>query len=379
MKRVNVAVIGAAGWIGGLHSDCWVRAKSMVAELIPDVELNLHTAVDVNADSVAKVAKRYSYTKWNTNYDEVINDPEIDLIDIACNNNFHKDIALKAAKAGKLIFCEKPLAMNYEDAKEMVAAVNEYKIPNRVDFMYRKYPSLVFVREMIDRGDIGEIRQLRISFDQDFYLDPGCPRDWHFTMATSGGGSIVTLGTHVIDLTRFLVGEWAEVLAQSTTCIKERPLVAGGTEMGEVDVDDMMSTLIKFENGASGALFSSWVTPGRKHHVEFQLVGSKATVLFNSERLNEIELYEVNGPEDMRGFKTILIGTPHKYGNMFSQKTGMGIGIKEAFTIQMMDYLKDVVEGTISGPVFEDGMMNVLYVQKIQESVQKGGWVKIEK
>lgn len=374
MKTMNIAVIGAAGWIGGLHSDCWGRAKSMTSE----VKLNLHTAVDVNAEAVKKVAERYSYEHWSTNYDDVIENPEVDLIDIACSNDFHKDIAMKAAAKGKYIFCEKPLAMNYADAREMVDAVNKNNICNRVDFMFRKYPSLVFVRQMLDRGDIGEIRHLRILLEQDFYSDPNSPYDWHFNMKTSGGGSIVTFGTHIIDLARYFVGDFDEVSAHATTCIPERPLVKGGTEMGKVDVDDMMMVLIKFKTGATGVLFTSWVTHGRKNHLEFQLAGSKATVLFNSERMNEIELYEATGEPDKRGFKTILIGTPHPYGDLFSQKTGMGIGVKESYTIQMMDYLKDIVHGTVSGPVFEDGLENVLCVEKIQESARTGKWVKVK-
>ena len=374
MKRVNVAVVGAAGWIGGLHSDCWVRAKSLSS----DAEIHLHTAVDINEEAVRKVAARYGYAHWSIDYNEVIDNPEVDLVDICCDNNLHKEIAVKAANKGKLILCEKPMATNYPDAKEMADAVRDNNIQARVGFMFRKYPSVAFIRQLIDRGDIGELRQFKVFFEQDSVADPGLPYNWRFCKKTAGGGSIVGLGSHIIDISRYFMGEFDEVCAELTTFINERPMRDDKSKMGRVDVDDMSMVLVKFKNGGTGALFTSLVTHGKKHHMEFQLAGSKATVIFNSERMNEVQIYEAEGSPDKRGFKTIFIGELHPYGELFSQKAGMGIGTKEGFTLQMVDYLKDAVNGTVNGATFDDGLKNVLCIEKIQESAERGNWVKVE-
>jgi len=373
MKKINIAVIGAAGWIGGVHSDCWGRAKSVVK----DTEIVLHSAVDISLDNLMKIKNRFGYLNISTNYDEIINNPEIDLIDICCDNNFHKDIAVKAAKSNKYVLCEKPLAVSFDDAKIMVDTVKKYNTPNRINFMYRKYPSLVYLKEMIERKELGDIINIKIIFERDWFSDPNTPYNWRFDKSKSGGGALVFLGSHVIDLMRFLVGDFDSLVANESTVIKERKRENDEKILERVNVDDITMAMVNFKNGATGFIQASWVTQGRKHHVEFEIQGTKGTALFNSERLNELNIYEAEGDIRKRGFKNILIGKEHPYGEIFGQVTGMGIGLKESFTLQMSDFIEDIKNNSINGPTFEDGLINMHYISKIQESVEKKGWVDV--
>lgn len=374
MKTYNAAIIGAAGWIGGLHSDCWIRAAGMLPE---GVRVKLHTAVDVNEAAVKKTAQRYGYEKFTSSFEAAMADPEVDVIDICCSNHLHREVAVKALAAGKAVICEKPIAISLDDAAEMVEASEKFKAPSRMAFMYRKYPAVCFIRQMIDRGDLGQLLNLRIQFEQDFYCDPGEPYTWRFSMATSGGGALVSLGTHVLDLCRYLAGDVDSLVADAGTLYTQRPLQRGSAEMGLVDVDDWSSALLRFKNGAAGFVHANWVAHGRKHHVEFELTGTKGVVLFNSERLNEIQYCDGESDPLKRGFTTILIGADHPYGEFFSQKTGMGIGIKEAFTLQIADFIRDLEDWQGRGASFRDGYENLLLVKKIQESVSAGGWVRV--
>ena len=375
MKTYNVAVVGAGGWIGGVHSDCWIRATSLLPS---DLGACLHTAVDLDPGALSAAGARYGFKKTTTKFEDAVNDPEVDIIDICCSNQFHKDVAVAAAKAGKAIICEKPISITMEDAREMVAAAKKYDIFNRSCFMYREYPSLLFIKELVENGTLGKVMHIRIQFEQDFYCDPDEPYTWRFNMETSGGGSIVTLGAHVVDLARFFAGDFDSVIANFQTAIPERPTVRGGKEMAKVTVDDEAAALVKFKNGATGIIHTNWLNHGRKHHVEMELCGSKATILFNSERLNEICIYEASGDKKIRGFKNVLVGAEHPNGELFNQKTGMGIGVKEAFSMVSVNFVKDIASG-VKGkiPTFEDGLINLAYIKKIQESHEKNAWVSI--
>ena len=373
MKKINVAVIGACGWIGGVHSECWKRADL----LLPDADIVLHTAVDIAEDPVKATAAQYGFAHWSTDYQTAIDDPEVDVIDICCSNSMHRDVAVKAAQAGKSILCEKPLAISVDEAEDMVKAVQDHKVPNRMNFMYRKYPSVAYVKELLDSGRLGAPRHLRINFEQDVMCSPDFPYSWRLRTAESGGGVIVTLGSHILDVACYLMGDVDRVAAESATHIKERPIPGKPGETGQVDVDDMTTVILKYKSGATGELHASWMTHGRKHHMEFELVCSDATVCFNSERMNEIAICEGDSDPLLRGFKTILVGSEHPYGSLFNIKTGMGIGTKESFVMQMYDFVRDILDGTVNGPDFHDGLIDAQNIAAIQKAAADHIWVSL--
>lgn len=374
-KVINIAVIGV-GWIGEVHSECYKRLE----DYIPGIKINLHAVVDISEDRVKEIAKRYKFKKWDTNWKNVIKDKEIDIVDICTSNQFHKEIAIAAAKEGKHILCEKPLSTDLKDTIELVEEIKKYNVKKIINFNYRKIPAVKYIYQLIKEGKLGEIYHFKCFMAQDFAMGSDVlAGNWHFKKSLAGGGSLVTMGIHPLDMARFLVGEFSEVLALSNTFIKERTSIVNGKIKGEkVDVDDSTAVLVKFKSGSIGTFLFSWLVAGRKHHFEFEINGSKGSVIFNSERMNEI-MYCDNDIKDRRniGFKNILIGAEHPYGNLFCLKTGMGIGIKESFIIQFVEFIKAILEDKKTDPDFNEGLKVQKIIDAIQRSEEKNEWVKM--
>lgn len=370
MKTVNIAVIGA-GWFGDVHSECYLRAQSM----LPDVKVKLHTVVDIYEPSAIKCKEKYGFEHYATDWHTVIDNPEIDIVDVCTDNKFHREMSVAAIEHGKHVFCEKPLADSIEDALEMESAAEKAGAANMVDFHYRKIPALAQLHELIQAGELGRIYHIKGMFLQDFGFDS--PMTWRFKKALSGGGSIVTMGSHVIDAVRYLVGEIDEVCSVGETFIEKRTDPATGKE-DTCDVDDAMTVLLKFKNGAIGMLMTSWLAHGCRHHHELEVYGEKGSAKFNSERLNELELWLDDPNSPLNGKKTILIGRDNPYGELFNLKTGMGVGVKESITIQMRDMINSVVTGKGETPTFHDGVMAVKVTSAILKAADTHTWVKVE-
>ena len=369
MRKINVAVIGA-GWIGDIHCECYVRVKAMFS----DAEICLHTVVDVVEPAARKAMEKYGFSSYATDWHAVTENPDIDVIDICVDNMWHKDIAMAAMEGGKHVICEKPLATGVEDAAEMTKLAENSGVINMVNFNYRKVPALAQIHELIKNGTLGKIYHIKGMFLQDFGFDS--PMTWRFKKEKAGGGSIITMGTHVIDIMRFLVGEFDEVSALGSTVIDTRVDAKTG-EADTCDVDDAMTVLVKFKCGAIGMILTSWVSHSCKHHHEVEIYAEKGSVRFNSERLNEIELFLDDGSGAINGKRTVLIGQGNPYGEMFNLKTGMGIGIKESFTIQMVDLLNGIVSGAKQSPSFYDGLQAEKITKAILEAEETHKWVKV--
>lgn len=394
MKTINVAVVGAGGWIGSVHSECYARLQNT----LPDVHVVLHTAVDVVEDNVRKVAAQYGFLHATTDYRYAINNSDIQIIDICCNNNFHRQIAIEAAKAKKHVLCEKPLAMNTADAYDMVEAASLNGIVNGCNLIHRKYPGIVFIKQLLDEGKLGKPYYMKAYIEQDSHADPMDMHAWLFNKAKAGGGSIATNGTHIIDLCRFFMGDFAEVSAISETFIKERPMFrsdqigkasslsftgytadTAADEKMKVDVDDATGVLVRFQNGGFGVLMSSWAKQGTRHNVGFEIIGSKGTAAFDTERLNEVRLYlNEGGTRDRIGYTTIIMGNEHPYGLLNNMKTGHGIGGKDVFAIMIREFVEAVTVGKPMSPNFYDGYVTVKYLKAIQKAAEEHRWVNPE-
>ncbi|MHB8277778.1 MAG: Gfo/Idh/MocA family protein [Candidatus Humimicrobiaceae bacterium] len=374
MEKINIGLIGA-GWIGGVHCECYKRIEAMFG--LKRGTINLYMVADIDEKIANDAFDRYGFEKVTNNWKDVITDENINAVDICVGNSMHYEIAMMAAKYGKNIFCEKPLAMNIHQSEEMVNEVQKNNVKNMINFNYRKVPAIAFLKEMIESGQLGKINNLRAFFAQDFAVNPGMPMSWRFKKEISGGGVIITLGSHVLDIARFLIGDIDSLVADSSTCIKERPISKDSKELAVVDVDDLSVGLVKFKNGCIGVLESCWVIHGRKHFFEIEVYGSKGSVLFVSERLNELNICEANQPEKIMGFKNVLIGHEHPYGDIFNIKTGMGIGIKESFVIQLYDFINSILNNKDSSPNFYDGYQVQKISDAFQDSIKNSTWIKL--
>jgi predicted dehydrogenase len=345
--------------------------------------------VDVTAELAADGAKRLGFEASSADWPSVIARADIDVVDIVTPNNSHAEIAIAALKAGKHVICEKPLARTGAEAKTMAEAAREAGVINMVAFNYRRTPGVALAKKLIDEGKIGKILNFRGTYLQDWSADPNGPLSWRFQKSIAGSGTVGDIGTHVVDFARYLVGEIAAVNAIVHTYIKERPVQAGGLDKlgasdksgagpkSKVDVDDEMMTLVKFQNGAVGSIEATRNAYGRNNFLTFEIHGTKGSIAFNYERMDEIQVMFADDPPETRGFRTIYTGPNHPYGQGLWPIPALGIGYGETKIIECYDFFNAIVTGKQPSPSFEDGYRVSLIADAILKSGETERWVQV--
>ena len=382
-KTLRVGMIGY-NFMGKAHSNAWRQAPRFF-DLPADVRL--HTICGRSAEGVEKARAQLGWEKASTNWRAVVSDPEIDIVDICTPNDSHAEIALEAARQGKAILCEKVLAMNVAQAQEMVAAVKKARVVNMICHNYRRIPAIALAKRMIEDGAIGDrIVHFRARYAQDWITDPSFPLVWRLQSKIAGSGSHGDLNAHLIDAGRYLVGELKEVCGLMETFIRERPIqeAAGaglsakaGNKMGKVTVDDAVSWIGRFKNGAIANAEATRFAQGRKNHITIEVNGSKGSLAFNFEDMNRLEYYNAGDPADRRGFRSILVTeTTQPYAGAW-WPPGHIIGYEHTFVNTFADFVKAVVAGKSVQPTFEDGLQNEKVLTAINESVKTRQWVKV--
>jgi len=299
-RSLRVGLIGY-NFMGKAHSNAWRQAGRFFD--LP-AEIELRTLCGRSPAGVKAAAARLGWDRISTDWREVVSDPEIDVVDICTPNDSHHEIAIGAAKQGKAILCEKPLAMNVSQCEEMLAAVKNARVVNMVCHNYRRIPAIALAKQMIERGDLGDrIYHFRARYAQDWIADPAFPLVWRLQSEIAGSGTHGDIGAHIIDLGRYLVGEVREVCGLMETFIKQRPLLAetkgglgakGSNRTGKVTVDDAVSWIGCFKNGAIANLEATRFAHGRKNHVTLEINGSKGTLVFDFEDMNRLKFYNAD-------------------------------------------------------------------------------------
>ncbi len=386
MKKLNVALIGA-GFMGKAHSLAYV-AMPMFFHPAPAYPVR-KTIVDVNDAVAAEAAIRFGFEKSSGDWRSVIEDPEIDIIDIATPNHLHAEIAIAAAAAGKHIISEKPLARNGAEAKTMYDAVKNAGIVHMVAFNYRRTPAVALAKKYIEEGAIGEIMNFRGTYLQDWSADPDGPLSWRFQKAIAGSGSLGDIGTHVVDMARYLCGEITQVNTQLKTWVTTRPVQSGTIDKlgtgaknadaprAAVDVDDEVLSLLEFENGAIGSLEATRNAHGRNNFLTFEIHGSLGSIYFNYERRDELQVAFAKDQGDRKGFRTVYTGPAHPYGEGLWPIPALGIGYGETKIIEAYDFIKAIVEGGEVSPNFKDGYQINLIADAMADSAAKRSWVSV--
>lgn len=385
MRTLKVAMIGG-GFMGKAHSLAYAGMPMFFwpAPAIPFRQ----TVVDINDELAKDAAARYGFANYSSDWRRVVEDPEIDIIDIVTPNNTHAEIAVAAAQAGKHIISEKPLARTTAEAKQMLEAVNKAGVKHMVAFNYRRTPAVTLAKKYIEEGAIGNILNFRGTYLQDWSADPNSPLSWRFRKDIAGSGTLGDIATHVIDFARYLVGEITEVMGTANTWIKERPVQSGGADKlgtvkaaGDVqkqavDVDDEISTLVRFENGAVGSIEATRNAWGRNNFLTFEIHGDKGSLSFNYERRDELQVCFSNDPDDRRGFRTIYTGPAHPNGGALWPIPALGIGYGETKIIEAHDFIASIVNDTEVSPNFYDGYRISVISDAILESAASGKWVR---
>lgn len=369
-KKLNVALLGYQ-FMGRAHSNAWRQVGHFFD--VP-VEPVMKVVCGRNEDAVSDAARTLGWEEYSTDWRKVIERDDIDIVDICTPGEAHAEQAIAAAEAGKVVFCEKPLGNTLDEAVEMLAAVERNKVIHMICHNYRRVPAVSLAKQMIEDGKIGRIYHYRGTYLQDWIVDPMFPRVWRLEKSKTGSGALGDIASHSIDLARYLVGEITEVSGMLKTFVTERPL-PGTSEMAPVDVDDAALSLLRFESGAIGSVEGSRMAPGRKNYNRFEINGSRGSIVFDLERLNELEVYIEEGPNS--GFKDIYVTDPaHPYFAAW-WPAGHIIGYEHTFIHTVYELLKAIDEGRIPSPNFADGLRNQRVLDAIERSASSRTWENV--
>jgi predicted dehydrogenase len=374
-------------FMGKAHSNAWRQAPHFFPL---KAEVEMHTICGRDAKAVEEARKQLGWKNASTDWKEVVNSREIDIVDINTPNDSHAEIAIAAAKAGKHILCEKPLALNVAQCQEMLDAAKRAKVVHMVCHNYRRIPAIALAKKLIDEGAVGQIYHYYARYAQDWIVDPKFPLVWRLQKGVSGSGTHGDINAHIIDLGRYLVGEFKEVCGLMHTFIKERPLMDEGgkgqglggkaaQKMGKVTVDDAAMFIGRFENGALANLEATRFALGRKNHIELEINGSKGSLHFDFEDMNRLKFFDNTQPADRQGFRDILVTQPggnHPFVGAW-WPPGHIIGYEHTFVHTVADFVNAVVNGKPVQPTFEDGLKNERVLEAVEESANSRQWVKV--
>ncbi|WJH37197.1 Gfo/Idh/MocA family oxidoreductase [Paenibacillus sp. CC-CFT747] len=383
MKKVKVGMVGYK-FMGKAHSQAYRDIPMFFPDAVKPV---MKTICGRDRDGVSQAAEQFGWEAHVTDWRQLLADPEIELVDINAPSNAHKEIALAAAKAGKHIFCEKPLALTLEDSREMLKEVEEAGVKHMVGFNYRFAPAVQLAKKLVSEGRLGRIHHFRAWFLQDWIVDPDFPLVWRLQKEIAGSGSHGDLGAHLIDLAHFLVGEMEEVIGMSETFVKERPtadsmtgLSAKGSKdapKAPVTVDDATLFLARFADGALGSFEATRFAPGHRCTNAFEINGSKGSVKFDFERMNELEVYFTDDAEDVQGFRRVLATDPaHAYSEAW-WPPGHTIGYGQTFTHELLEFMRALGEDRQPVPNFRDGVQCQAVLAAVERSIDERRWVKL--
>jgi predicted dehydrogenase len=372
--------IGMVGYdfMGRAHSNAW-RQVGRFFDL--PVALRLKTLCGRNADKARAAAQRLGWENACTDWREILADPEIGIIDVCTPNDTHAEIAVAATEAGKAVLCEKPLGLNASECERMVAAAERAGVVNMVCHNYRCIPAIALARRMIERGDLGErIYHYRARYAQDWIMDPEFPLVWRLRSETAGSGAHGDIDAHLIDLGRYLVGEIGEVCGMMETFIRQRPLPGGDggpRELGEVTVDDAVSWIGRFQNGALANLEATRFAAGRKNRISLEINGSKGSLSFDLEDMNRLRFYDAGDPSDRRGFRDILVTeAEHPFAGAW-WPPGHILGYEHTFVNLFAGFVRACVEGKSIAPTFADGLANQRVLDAVGQSARERRWVSV--
>lgn len=379
IPEIGVGVVGYA-FMGKAHSHAYIDLPIFFYP--PPAKPVLVAICGRNEELVREAAIRYGYKRYYIEWEKLVKDPEVQLFDNSGPNNIHAEPCIVAADNGKHILCEKPLATNAKEAKRMLEAVKRAGVKHMVGFNYRFVPAVLLARKLIEDGRLGRIYHFRARYLQEWIMDPNFPLIWKLRKEVAGSGPIGDLGSHIIDLARFLVGEIKSVSSMATTFIKERPLPENPNTKGEVTVEDAFVACIEFDNGAIGTLEATRFASGRKNYNSFEINGEKGSIEFNLERLNELRVYDIDEVNmDIMGWREVLVTETYHPFIKFYWPHGHIIGWEHTFLNEIYHFLDCIVNDKEVGPygaTFEDGYRCNVVMDAIVESVKTGKRITIQ-
>jgi predicted dehydrogenase len=376
MKPLNVGLIGY-GFMGRAHSNAYAQVNHFFDLAYRPV---LKASCARSADKAKAFADQWGYASVETDWRKLVERKDIDLIDICTPNNMHAEIAMAAARAGKMILCEKPLAMNGPEGLKMVEAVEKAGVPNMVWYNYRRIPAVTLAKQLIDEGRLGRIFHYRAEFLQDWTINPELPQGgtalWRLDVAAAGSGVTGDLLAHCIDTARWQNGEVATVTAMTETFVKERKHNLTG-KVEKVGIDDACGFLARFRNGSLGNFESTRYARGHKALYTFEINGEHGSIAWDLHDLHRLEYFDHRDQGVVRGWRSVHVTDgDHPYMGKW-WVPGLQIGYEHSFIHQVADFLEGVAKGKPAEPTFRDAYKTQLVLDAVLDSAKSGKWVGV--
>ncbi len=385
MSEIGVGLVGYK-FMGRAHSNAYRQVRHFF-DVDPVPVMRAICGRDAAATQAA--ADQLGWESIETDFHALVARDDIQLVDVSTPGYTHRDVVIAALEAGKHVLCEKPLANSLDEAREMLLAARRAGTINMVNFNYRRVPAVAFAKQIIESGQIGDIRHWRAVYLQDWLVNEQVPLAWRLKKEFAGSGALGDIGAHILDLSQYLVGPVEKVVGTLDTFVKQRPIEVANTggsglsweagqELGDVTVDDASTFLARFENGAIGTFEATRMAPGRRNFNSFEISGTLGSISFNLERMNELQVYFRGDEAGLQGFRTINVTEAvHPYTGAW-WPAGHIIGWEHTHTHVVLDLLEGIRTGVNPAPSFEDGYRNQAVLEAIVRSAESGTWERPE-
>jgi myo-inositol 2-dehydrogenase/D-chiro-inositol 1-dehydrogenase len=376
MKTLNIGLIGY-GFMGRTHSNAFLQAPRYFDLPFKPV---LKAVAARNEERVKTFAANWGYESYETDWRKLIERKDIDVIDIASPNDTHREMAIAAAQAGKMVMCEKPLGRTAAEAEAMVAAVEAAGVPNTVWYNYRRVPAVVLIKQLLDEGKFGRIFHYRAKFLQDWTISQDLPQGgeglWRLDVSVAGSGVTGDLLAHNIDTALWLNGPIAEVCAMTETFIKERKHTLTG-KVEPVGIDDASAVLCRFENGSLAMFEATRYARGHKALYTLEINGERASAFWDLHDLHRLQYFDHRDEGKVRGWRNVHITDSDQPYMKHWWVPGLQIGYEHTFIHQFADFVEAAAKGKALPPTFRDGLATDHVTDAILKSAKSRSWERV--
>ncbi|MFI3045507.1 Gfo/Idh/MocA family protein [Pseudomonas coronafaciens] len=369
--ELGIGLIGT-GFMGRAHALAFGSAN---AALELPARIRLAALADADSARAEHCAQAWGFDRSHADWQQLIDDPQVHIVAITTPNHLHFPMAMAAIAAGKAVYCEKPLAVSLAEANEMRLSAKAAGVVTQVGYNYQHNPVIGLAREMIEAGELGDIVSFQGEFSEDFMGNPTSPWSWRCEPAHAGG-ALADLGSHLLAMARYLMGDVEAVCADASTVHRQRPASLGSSEMRTIAVDDQTHALLRFANGARGTFSSSWLKHGYKNHLSFEISGTQGTLAYDQERLNELRIYRPGAP-GRDGFQRLLAGPALPGYAAFCPAPGHQLGYNELKALEVQALILAVCGQGSRGPDFEEAWQIERLTSAIRRAATEQRWVAL--
>ncbi len=368
---LGIGLIGT-GFMGKTHALAWRNVKAVMGGVMGAVPAPRLELLCDTADRADRMADQFGFVRATSDWQALCADPRVDVVSITTPNGLHHPMALEALRHGKHVWCEKPMALTLAQAEDMAAAAEAAGVTTMVGYNYLSNPAFTHAQRLIAEGAIGRVFQFRGWVDEDYQADPDLPWTWRARLAEAGLGALGDIGTHLVSMAHGIVGEIDSLIADIQTAYDTRPL-PDGSGRAPVENEDAAAVLLRFRGGAQGSMVISRAAWGRKSRLGFEVHGSKGMILFDQERMNELQLYVNEGDRATQGFRTILTGPAHPPYGEFCPAPGHQLGFNDLKVIECARLLRGIAGLEAAAPSFADALRIERVIHAIADSARAGG------